>query len=47
MAIMAKFSEEKAAKASEQPDTGQATLPGVSMPPRASQEPLAAKEAAD
>ena len=45
MAIMAKFSEEKAAKASEQPDTGQATLPGVSMPPRASQEPLAAKTA--
>lgn len=49
MAIMAKFDEEKkaekAARASEQLDTGQATLPGVSMPPRASQEPLAAKTA--
>lgn len=45
MAIMAKFSEEKAVRASEQSDTGQATLPGVSMPPRASQEPLAAKTA--
>ena len=46
MAIMAKFSEEKAARASEPPDTEQATLPGVSVPPRASQEPLAAKGAA-
>lgn len=46
MAIMAKFSEEKAARASEPPDTKQATLPGVSVPPRASQEPLAAKGAA-
>lgn len=47
MAIMAKFSEEKAARASEPPDTGQATLPGVSVPSRASQEPLAAKGAAE
>lgn len=47
MAIMAKFSEEKAVRTSEPLDTGQATLPGVSMPPRASQEPLAAKGAAD
>ena len=48
MAIMAKFSEEKreekAARASEPPNTEQATLPGVSVPPRASQEPLAASE---
>lgn len=47
MAIMAKFSEEKAARASEPHDTGQATLPGVSVPSRASQEPLAAKGAAE
>lgn len=44
MAIMAKFSEEKAARASKPSDTEQATLPGVSVPPRASQEPLAAGE---
>ena len=47
MAIMAKFSEEKAARASEPPDTGQATLPGVSVSSRASQEPLAAKGTAE
>ena len=52
MAIMAKFDQEQKAaetpaRASEPPDTGQATLPGVSVPPRASQEPLAAKGAAE
>ena len=51
MAIMAKFDQEQKAaetpaRASEPPNTEQATLPGVSVPPRASQEPLAAKGAA-
>lgn len=49
MAIMAKFDQEQKAaetpaRASEPPNTEQATLPGVSVPPRASQEPLAAGE---